>query len=384
MKISGDCKRWRDYFGKVYEGNIETLDEVIKEYKDLVKSSFNDVSDFEIKSSLGLVTSLNTPNDDCTQIINEIKNKYSPQNVIPSGIRELDEEFLSGGYQPSRIYLYAGISGVGKSILLMNSAIRGAMSGLTPLELSFASFPTLSSGPQRLFLYITLENYVYETWMRFYCALTKKTKGEMLAKLRDASVTSKDIQNEIEQILGPYNCAIQVEYFPSNTISPGNIAALIQKYNRSPLQRVVKAVYVDYLDLLQPDEKGEMYRLDLGAIMSRLKIISASFEIPIITATQLNREAYRKEKDKEFGIETVSESIHKVFIADFGAVIQRVESPENGSNGDQPPKPVKAILKVEKNRDGKTGKTNLYFDYPRSRILTNEEYMDEFGEVMKI
>jgi hypothetical protein len=25
---------------------------------------------------------------------------------------------------------------------------------------------------------------------------------------------------------------------------------------------------------------------------------------------------------------------------------------------------------VEKNRDGKTGKTNLYFDYPRSRILT--------------
>jgi hypothetical protein len=47
-------------------------------------------------------------------------------------------------------------------------------------------------------------------------------------------------------------------------------------------------------------------------------------------------------------------------------------------------KPVKAILKVEKNRDGKTGKTNLYFDYPRFRILTNEEYMDEFGEVMKI
>jgi replicative DNA helicase len=41
-------------------------------------------------------------------------------------------------------------------------------------------------------------------------------------------------------------------------------------------------------------------------------------------------------------------------------------------------------LKVEKNRDGKTGKTHLYFDYPRSRILTNEEYMDEFGEVMKI
>ena len=54
------------------------------------------------------------------------------------------------------------------------------------------------------------------------------------------------------------------------------------------------------------------------------------------------------------------------------------------TDGIQPPKPVKGILKVEKNRDGKAGKTNLYFDNPRSRILTNDEYMDEFGEVMKI
>jgi hypothetical protein len=52
--------------------------------------------------------------------------------------------------------------------------------------------------------------------------------------------------------------------------------------------------------------------------------------------------------------------------------------------GHQQSKPVKVILKVEKNRDAKTKKTNLYFDYPRSRILTNEEYMDEFGERMKI
>jgi len=76
--------------------------------------------------------------------------------------------------------------------------------------------------------------------------------------------------------------------------------------------------------------------------------ISASCEIPIITATQLNREAYCREKDKELGMETVSESIQKIFIADFGAVIHRNESPENGSNGAQPPTPVKATLKVKK------------------------------------
>jgi hypothetical protein len=39
---------------------------------------------------------------------------------------------------------------------------------------------------------------------------------------------------------------------------------------------------------------------------------------------------------------------------------------------------------VKKNRDGKTGKTTLYFAYPHSRILTNEVYMDEYGEILKI
>jgi hypothetical protein len=39
---------------------------------------------------------------------------------------------------------------------------------------------------------------------------------------------------------------------------------------------------------------------------------------------------------------------------------------------------------MKKNREGKTGRKNLYFDYLHSTILTNEEYLDEFGEVMKI
>jgi hypothetical protein len=220
--------------------------------------------------------------------------------------------------------------------------------------------------------------------MRLYSCLTRKTKEEMLPGIRNGSIPPREIQEEIGKILAPYNCSIQVEYFPSNTISPVNIAALIKKYGRNPHLRVVKAVYLDYLDLLQPDEKNEFYRLDLGAITSRLKTIAASSEIPIITATQLNREAYRREKDKDLGMETISESIQKVFIADFGAIIQRAENPMDQTNGDQPLKPVKAILKVEKNRDGKVGKMDMYFDYPRSRILTGEEYRKEFGGTLQI
>ncbi len=47
-------------------------------------------------------------------------------------------------------------------------------------------------------------------------------------------------------------------------------------------------------------------------------------------------------------------------------------------------RPVKVVLNIEKNRDGKTGKTYLYFDYPRSRFLTVEEYRDEYEKITQI
>ena len=109
--------------------------------------------------------------------------------------------------------------------------------------------------PEQVFLYVTMENYVYETWLRLYCALTQKSKREAL----NIVLTEKDgaalLRDEINALFGPFNSSIQIDYFPANTISPTTIASLIEKYNRNPRQQSVKAVYVDYLDLLQPDER---------------------------------------------------------------------------------------------------------------------------------
>jgi hypothetical protein len=237
--------------------------------------------------------------------------------------------------------------------------------------------------PKRVFLYVTLENHAYETWLRLYCALFGKTKKEMFDAL-NASSSPEIIQREISGLLEPYNCSIQLEYFPSGSLSPIDIVALIKKYSMNPSEKAVKAVYVDYLDLLRADKKSEFYRLDLGAITSSLKTIAGSFEIPIITATQLNREAYRKEGGKEPGIETISESIQKIFIADFGAIMRKDDNGNNQSNGDSEIRPVKVALRVEKNRDGKLGKVDIYLDYPRSRMMTKEEYQKQCEAVMEI
>jgi replicative DNA helicase len=123
--------------------------------------------------------------------------------------------------------------------------------------------------------------------------------------------------------------------------------------------------------------------LDLGEITSRFKSIAANFEIPIVTATQLNREAYRKGKGVELGSEMISESMQKLFIADFSAMMYLDDKNEISSD-EETYVPKKVVLKVDKNRDGKTGKTHIYINYPESRFLTQQEWVDEYSELLEI
>jgi hypothetical protein len=38
--------------------------------------------------------------------------------------------------------------------------------------------------------------------------------------------------------------------------------------------------------------------------------------------------------------------------------------------------------KFDKNRDGKTGRTHIYFDYPRSRFITQKEFVEEYEKLL--
>ena len=95
-------------------------------------------------------------------------------------------------------------------------------------------------------------------------------------------------------------------------------------------------------------------------------------------------EAYRREGSKDPGIETISESIQKLFIADFGGIIRKDNSGSDTEKEDPSLRPVKVVLNIEKKRDGKIGKTYLYFDYPGSRFLIVEEYSEEYEKITEI
>jgi len=68
----------------------------------------------------------------------------------------------------------------------------------------------------------------------------------------------------------------------------------------------------------------------------------------------------------------------------FGGIIRKDNSGSDTEKEGSSLRPVKVVLNVEKNRDGKIGKTYLYFDYPRSRFLTTEEFREEYEKITEI
>ena len=80
----------------------------------------------------------------------------------------------------------------------------------------------------------------------------------------------------------------------------------------------------------------------------------------------------------------ISESIQKLFISDFSAMMIRDDRSSGDKNKDNADLPQKVTLKIDKNRDGKTGQTQIYFDYQRSRFLTKSEFLEEFKGILEI
>jgi replicative DNA helicase len=190
---------------------------------------------------------------------------------------------MNGGFEPSRLYIFGGASGDGKSVLLMNLA-RNAVEREKDL-----------SGKREIFIYITLENLIDESLMRVFCAHNKITIGDVV---KDYDNQRTIIEDDLKLWQNNNNAALIMAYFPPTITSVNDIRAFIEdveaKYADDNVE--VKAIYIDYLDLLMAGQKFDLHRLEMGQITIDLKVLSVQISKPIITLTQLNRSIFIKSR----------------------------------------------------------------------------------------
>jgi replicative DNA helicase len=345
-----------DELNKVLEiiknGNFDSIDDLVEDYEQTIKLLYSNMMESNRAITIEASASLDFAKDDFSHVIDMIKRKYARVNATPTGFSLLDNEIMHGGFEPSRLYIFGGGSGAGKSTIINNVISR---SSILPPNLFDKKAPKQGE-INRVYIYVTLENTIEEALMRTYQPMFDKSTTMML----DDITHGIDIKKRLYDELVKNGSTIVMKYFAPMSISVLDLAGVVDDMIEQYGKDSIAGLYIDYLDLLKTDIKYDMYRLELGHITLSLKTLAVQYNIPVITASQLGRGAYRVTSPDEIGVDMMSESIKKIEHADFVMLLAADKNEAGVVHG-----------KIGKNRSGKNN-VSLSFtvDFSRFKFIS--------------
>lgn len=211
-------------------------------------------------------------------VIDEALEKLRNRNrIFITGIRDLNI-FLAPGYMSKRLYTFLAFPGGGKSLMLLESA----------LDIRKYNQGVQCKNPDNrpAILFITMENSIEETIERIF---------NMVAMDDDIrNYTAKQVQRMLREdgelkLTDKNNIDIIIKYYDNRQIDTDDLYGIIQDLQDDGIE--VIALILDYLKRIRPAEKAATEKEELKNITNELKTLANFWDIPVITAQQLNRTA---------------------------------------------------------------------------------------------
>lgn len=326
----------------IKDGSFDSIDDLVDDYEVTIKKLYSNMVETNRTVTIQAAASLDLAKDDYAPVIEMIKKKYERTSKTPSGFKMMDNNILIGGYEPSRLYIYGGASGSGKSTILNNTIIKSAT---MPLQMTADSQIAKAGEINKVYVYVTCENTIEEALMRTYMPMFSRTTKDLLNEIG----RGVNIQQQVMKQLANSGATIIMKYFPAMTIGAVDLMTVLDDAINEYGKDRIAGLYIDYLDLLKADTRYDLYRIELGHITLSLKTLAVQYNIPIITGTQLGRTAYKITDSRDLGVEMISESIKKVEHADFVMLLAKDPHDDTLVHG-----------KIGKNR---SGKSNVSVDF---------------------
>lgn len=306
-----DIPKIKEFLSKFETGSFSNMGDFLNSYSQVVENMYTRINEERRLDSTGKIKTLDMYTDKYEAVFSQVLSSYSGQNSISTGYFDLDK-YMRGGFEPTRLYIFGGSSGDGKSVLLIN-LLRNAVEQ-----------PKKNPVLKDIYIYITLENLIDESFVRLYSSIKQIDSDRVIEDIKsDADSVSRFMTQWQED-----NDAVVVMcYFPPTVTSVSDILCFVDEIrNKYKGSGVVKAVYLDYIDLLKSGQTFDLHRLELGQITIDLKSMAVQEYLPVITVTQLNRSGY--DHDADLSLTQMSESIKKVENADFIALLRASVAPE--------------------------------------------------------
>jgi hypothetical protein len=207
--------------------------------------------------------------------------KYNGLSCISTGWQHWDEELL-GGFRSGEVAMFMSSTGMGKSMVLLNIGFNNAVC------------------QNKRVVYITFDNQAEEMAERFYARwleepITGSFEMEKTRELLNSKVVPGQEHNFILQTWLPqrYNALDITSYLHrlKEHLAPYDAEHGVPEEECGHIDLVI----IDYLEKMLPVKKQEFYRLELFQTADECVVIAKAFSIPVILASQSNKESMKAE-----------------------------------------------------------------------------------------
>lgn len=237
---------------------------------------------------------------------------------VPSGFTDLDKK--TNGFQPTEMVILAARPSMGKTAFVMNIAENVANENT-----GVAIF--------------SLEQSKLELAERLLC-MRAQIDGH---KLRKGDLADYERDRLMEACAQISAMPIYIDDQPARTMS--QISAISRRLKR---RHNIGLVIIDYLQLIEPEDKRAPREQQIASIARRLKFLAKEMEVPVVALAQLNRGVEIRE-DKRPRMADLRESGAIEQDADLVMFLHR---PDAYDPEDQP---GFAEIIIAKHRSGPTG-----------------------------
>lgn len=254
---------------------------------------------------------------------------------ITSGFTDLDHQ--TTGFQPTELIILAARPSMGKTALVCNIAEAVARKSAKSVLLFSLEQSNLELAERFLSITARIDGHALRS-------------GTLSDAQHDAMVRASDDLSRLP---------LFIDDKPGRTMT--QVAAIARRLHRkSPIGVII----IDYLQLIEPDDKGSPREQQIAQISRRLKFLAKELKVPVIALAQLNRGVELRE-DKRPRLADLRESGAIEQDADMVMFLHRPDAydPED--------RPGEAEIIVAKHRSGPTGLVRLTW---RKEFMRFENY----------
>lgn len=294
--------------------------------KQVVESLQDDLS--EALYSISDETTITNVNENVEYYLNLVeerrqtyeKNKDANDGLqgIPSSIDSLNT--FTTGWLPGQMITVAARTGVGKTVLAVNSA-------------------TAAARANKSVLFFSLEMGSDEIQDRIYSSISSVPMKEL--KQGNLSDESKDWLKESVEEFKDLKIAIDTD----SELTVDDIRAKAVKKAQS--EEGLDFIIVDYLQLIRPNGKFGSRQEAVQDVSRKIKRLAKQLEVPIMILAQLN-----KAKDDEDNMPRMDDIRESYAIAQDSDIVVLLHRPKTDTDAVDP----KTFVILEKNRNGESEK----------------------------